>query len=151
MTNTILMCPKQPLRFNEALSICRGDFPGGLVAKILCFQCRGPGFDPQLGNWILRAATDTWCSQINTFFKKYSVHSTFIALWSILHIQKIVEVTLLCVVVFKIIYYLYMAFAFYFLIGIYANFHEGIWEILYQLSFSMVFLSIMNHFQIHIL
>lgn len=44
---------------------------------------------------------------------------------------------------YKIIYYLYMAFAFYFLIGIYANFHEGIWEILYQLSFSMVFLSIM--------
>ena len=36
-----------------------------------------------------------------------------------------------------------MAFAFYFLIGVYANFHEGIWEILYQLSFSMVFLSIM--------
>lgn len=44
---------------------------------------------------------------------------------------------------YKIIYYLYMAFAFYFLIGIYANFHEGIWEILYQLSFSMFFLSIM--------
>lgn len=44
---------------------------------------------------------------------------------------------------YKVIYYLYMAFAFYFLIGIYANFHEGIWEILYQLSFSMVFLSIM--------
>nr|WP_313015916.1 hypothetical protein [Moraxella sp. CTOTU48841] len=43
---------------------------------------------------------------------------------------------------YKIIYYLYMAFAFYFLIGIYANSHEGIWEILYQLSFSMVFLSI---------
>lgn len=42
---------------------------------------------------------------------------------------------------YKIIFYLYMAFSFYFLIGIYANFHEGIWEILYQLSFSVVFLS----------
>ena len=25
-------------------------FPGGPVAKILCSQCRGPGFDPWLGN-----------------------------------------------------------------------------------------------------
>ena len=24
---------------------CR-DFPGGPVARTLCFQCRGPGFDP---------------------------------------------------------------------------------------------------------
>ena len=74
------------------------------MAKILCFQRRGPGFDPPLGNWIPRAATDTWCSPINTFFKKYSVHSIFIALWSILHIQQMVDVTLLCAVVFKIIY-----------------------------------------------
>ena len=33
------------------------DFPGGPVVKTLCFQCRGPGFDPWSGNWILHAAT----------------------------------------------------------------------------------------------
>ena len=27
-----------------------GDCPGGPVAKTLCSQCRGPGFDPWLGN-----------------------------------------------------------------------------------------------------
>ena len=27
-----------------------GDFPGGPVAEALCFQCRGPGFDPWSGN-----------------------------------------------------------------------------------------------------
>ena len=26
------------------------DFPVGPVAKTLCPQCRGPGFDPWLGN-----------------------------------------------------------------------------------------------------
>ena len=26
------------------------DFPGGPVVKTLCFQCRGCGFDPRLGN-----------------------------------------------------------------------------------------------------
>ena len=26
------------------------DFPGGPVAKTLCSQCMGPGFDPQSGN-----------------------------------------------------------------------------------------------------
>ena len=26
------------------------DFPGGPVAKIPCSQCRGPGFNPWLGN-----------------------------------------------------------------------------------------------------
>ena len=26
------------------------DFPGGPVVKVLCFQCRGRGFDPRLGN-----------------------------------------------------------------------------------------------------
>ena len=26
------------------------DFPGGPVAKTPCYQCRGPGFDPWLGN-----------------------------------------------------------------------------------------------------
>ena len=27
------------------------DFPGGPVAKILCYQWRGPGFDPWSGNY----------------------------------------------------------------------------------------------------
>ena len=27
-----------------------GDFPGGPVAKTACSQCRGPEFDPWLGN-----------------------------------------------------------------------------------------------------
>ena len=59
------------------------DYPGGLVAKTLCSQCRGPGFDPWSGNQIphvttkrkkrshmlqlkiLHAAMKTWHSQIN--------------------------------------------------------------------------------------
>ena len=56
------------------------DFPGGPVAKTPRSQCRGPGFDPWSGNWILHAATKsshaaakkiphaatkTWHSQIN--------------------------------------------------------------------------------------
>ena len=32
-----------------------GDFPGGPVVGTLCFHCRGHGFDPWLGNWILHA------------------------------------------------------------------------------------------------
>ena len=31
-------------RVKKAIEI--RDFPGGPVAKILCSQCRGPGFDP---------------------------------------------------------------------------------------------------------
>ena len=27
-----------------------GNFPGGPVARIMCFHCRGHGFDPWLGN-----------------------------------------------------------------------------------------------------
>ena len=46
----------------------RLDFPGGPVAKILCSQCRRPGFAPWLGNSIPHAATKTWCSQINLKF-----------------------------------------------------------------------------------
>ena len=34
-----------------------GDFPHGPVAKTLCSQCRGTGFNPWLGNWIPHAAT----------------------------------------------------------------------------------------------
>ena len=26
------------------------EFPGGLVVRTHCFHCRGPGFDPCLGN-----------------------------------------------------------------------------------------------------
>ena len=33
------------------------DFPGGPVAKTPCSQCRGPGFNPWLGNSIQHAAT----------------------------------------------------------------------------------------------
>ena len=54
------------------------DFPGGLVAKTPCSQCKGPGFDPwfgtrshlpqlrvYMGNWkILCTTSKTWCSQI---------------------------------------------------------------------------------------
>ena len=40
-------------------------FPGGPVAKTLQSQCRGPGFDPWSGNWLLHAMTKTWHSQIN--------------------------------------------------------------------------------------
>ena len=41
------------------------DFPGGSVAKTLCFQCRGPGFKPWSGNKIPCAVTKTSCSEIN--------------------------------------------------------------------------------------
>ena len=49
------------------------DFPGGPVAKTLHSQCRGPGFNPWLGNYMPHATTKTWQSQIkqiNIFFKK---------------------------------------------------------------------------------
>ena len=53
------------------------DFPGGPVAKILCSQCKGPGFDPWSGNWIphaatksLHAAVKTWHSQVTKFREK---------------------------------------------------------------------------------
>ena len=34
-----------------------GDIPGGPVAKTPHSQCRGPGFEPWLENWIPLAAT----------------------------------------------------------------------------------------------
>ena len=46
-----------------------GDFPGGLVAKTLCSQCKGLGSNPWSGNWIPHAATKTQQSQINNFLK----------------------------------------------------------------------------------
>ena len=36
-------------RKDSTQNIVRGDFPGGLVAKTLCFQCRGPGSFPGQG------------------------------------------------------------------------------------------------------
>ena len=33
------------------------DLPGGAVGKILCSQCRGPGFDPCLGHLIPHTGT----------------------------------------------------------------------------------------------
>ena len=33
------------------------DFPACPVAKTLSTQCRGPGFNPWLGNWIPHAET----------------------------------------------------------------------------------------------
>ena len=36
-------------------SLFPGDFPGGLVIKIPCFHCRGPGFDPWSGNKVPHA------------------------------------------------------------------------------------------------
>ena len=39
-----------------------GDFPGCPVAKTLCSQCGGPGFDPWSGNETPRATTkDSAC------------------------------------------------------------------------------------------
>ena len=52
-----------------------GDFPGGSVAKILCFQCRGSRFKPWSGNKIPRAVTKTSCSQINKYFKRRSLRT----------------------------------------------------------------------------
>ena len=34
------------------------DFLGGPVAKTLCSQCSGAGFNPWSGNWIPHAATE---------------------------------------------------------------------------------------------
>ena len=47
----------------------RGEFPGGPVAGTPCSQCRGPGFH-QWSLGVLCAATETWPSQINKYFKK---------------------------------------------------------------------------------
>ena len=46
------------------------DFPGGPAAKTLCSQCRGPGFNPWLGNLIPHAAAKARNSQINKKKKK---------------------------------------------------------------------------------
>ena len=42
------------------LKKCFGDFSGGPVAKTLCSQSRGPGFDPWSENWIPQATIKTW-------------------------------------------------------------------------------------------
>ena len=45
------------------------DFPGGPVAMTLRSQCRGPGFNPWSGYWILHATTKIQCGQINKYIK----------------------------------------------------------------------------------
>ena len=69
-----LLTPYQRLNWKKNTILRSGnrDFPGSPVAKTLRFQCKGPRFDPWLGNWIphataksLHAATKTWHSQIN--------------------------------------------------------------------------------------
>ena len=47
----------------------KGDFSGGPMAKIPCSQCKGPGFDPWLGNQTQHASTRTQHSQVNIFLK----------------------------------------------------------------------------------
>ena len=42
---------------NQSQKVTCWDLPGGPVAKTLCSQCRGSGFGPWSGNWILHAAT----------------------------------------------------------------------------------------------
>ena len=39
------------------------------MAETLCSQCRGPGFNPWLENWIPQATMKTRHTQINTFFQ----------------------------------------------------------------------------------
>ena len=61
------------------------DFPGGLVAKTLCSQCREPGFSPWPGNQIpqaalkiLHASTKIRGSQINIRKEKKNYHLNWI-------------------------------------------------------------------------
>ena len=39
-----------PINFSVNLKLLLRDFPGGPVGKTLHSQCRGPEFDPWLGN-----------------------------------------------------------------------------------------------------
>ena len=48
----------------QVMSICFSeDLPGGPVAKSLCYQCRGPKFDPWSGNPDPSATAQTQCSK----------------------------------------------------------------------------------------
>ena len=38
------------LAWIDGINFCHRDFPGGLLVKTFCFQCRGWGFDPWSGN-----------------------------------------------------------------------------------------------------
>ena len=72
------------LRSGHLLRSVLGDFPGGSVAKTLCFQCRGLGSSPGEGSryhmpklWVCMpqqkirgASTQTQCSQINKYLKQ---------------------------------------------------------------------------------
>lgn len=58
-----------------------GNFPGGLAATTPCCQCRGPGFGPWSGNYILRATTKTCmlqlkprAAQISKYFSKRKMY-----------------------------------------------------------------------------
>ena len=44
------------------------------MAKTLCSQFGGHGFDPWWGNQIPRAATKTWCNQISKYFFLIVIH-----------------------------------------------------------------------------
>ena len=47
----------QSVCFPQQKEKISGDFPDGPVAKILCSQCRGSGFDPWSENQISHATT----------------------------------------------------------------------------------------------
>ena len=53
----------ESINYSNLLKVRNGDFSGGPVAKTLCCQWRGHGFDPWSGNYIPHAATKTQCSQ----------------------------------------------------------------------------------------
>ena len=47
----LLLGRRKAVRDRLALQGGTGDFPGGPVARTLCSQCRGPGFDPWSRNY----------------------------------------------------------------------------------------------------
>lgn len=68
------------------------DLPGGPMAGTLSSQCWGPGFGPSSGYWIPHAATKTWPSQKNNFFKKCHILAISKAIPSIHEFQPVTEV-----------------------------------------------------------
>ena len=67
----LFVCIYLPFFSLDPLKSYFRDFSGGLVAKALSLQCRGPGFNIWSGKEILHAATKTRCSHINKYFPKY--------------------------------------------------------------------------------
>ena len=51
-----------PMEVTDQQKVPPWDFRGGSVATTLCSQCRGPGFDHQSGNEILRAVIKILCA-----------------------------------------------------------------------------------------